>query len=93
MADDLKLPEIEAFRTLITSYRRGVAKSDEDIAASEARLSAIRLELAAEEQNLAAAKVTRTKRLAMLEGVKSMVRVVEDHDTKLARESEDQGDI
>lgn len=87
------LPEIDAFRTLITSYRRGVDTADVDIATAQTRIAAIRLELAVAEQNLAAAQVTRSKRLAMLQGVKDMVRVVEDHDTQLARTAEDKRDV
>ena len=87
------LPEIDAFRTLITGYRQGVNKADADIASVDTQIAALRLQLAGLEAEKASLVVTRSKRLALLRGVKDMVRVVEDHDTKVARESEDKGDI
>jgi len=90
MADESK--EVDAFRQLITSYRNGINKAEGDIASCDARLAALRLEIMGIEAEKAGHEATREKKVALLEGVKTMVRSVEDHETKVARRVEDEHD-
>lgn len=90
MADESK--EVEAFRQLITGYRHGINKAEGDIADCDVRLATLRLEMMGIEAEKASHQATRAKKIALLDGVKTMVRSVEDHEAKVARETEDQHD-
>jgi len=88
-----ELPEVDAFRTLIAAYRGGIHKADADIASVDTQMAALRLQLAGLEAEKADLLTTRAKKMALLTGVKNMVRTVDDHSTSAARAAEDQGDI
>lgn len=90
MADESR--EVEAFRTMISSYRQGINKAEGSIADCDVRLAALRLEIMGIEAEKAGHQATRAKKIALLDGVKTMVRSVEDHEAKVARETEDQHD-
>lgn len=84
--------EIDAFRNLIASYRNGINKAEANIADCDVRLAALRLEIMGVEQEKASHVATRAKKVALLDGVKTMVRSVEDHETSVARKTEDEHD-
>lgn len=90
MADESQ--EVEAFRNLISGYRAGINKAEASIADCDVRLAALRLEIMGIESEKADHVATRAKKIALLDGVKTMVRSVEDHETSVRRVVEDEGD-
>jgi hypothetical protein len=84
--------EVASFRMLISSYRNGINKAEGDIATCDMRLAALRLEIAGIEQEKSGHVAVRSKKIALLEGVKQMVRSVEDHEASVRRATEDEHD-